>query len=460
ERYVAFISDAVAAGRGALMLYANDAEVFDHRPGRFAAEPKMAEGEWERIARVLRVLGERGVGTPALPRDVLALLDRPGAGQQLRLEAPDQPIPVKKQDKYNIVRWGASGRDDVGINTRCQRVYERLAADGVVDPAPWRRLCALWASDFRTHITDARWNAMLAELELAEAQAGVSVPRPAPVAPQNAELPAEVTRDGRLWRVRSGHLDVVLNARRGLAVETFADARLGGDTLFGTIEHGYFRTIDLGADWYTGDVVQEAPMRHKITDLEPMEPLFERTAEGIIRAYGRLTTELGDVEKLVEIDGAAGTVTIDTTLRWPELPPGSLRAAHLVLHPEAFDAGSLFYAAHNGGDDVDRHELAGAAAFDHGAAVSALVSCRQALGATGGVVVLGDGARAVTMAIDQRVCKPLAIIGYTPVGDSYFFRAALCIAEADDTRRGAIVRSEDDPQRIRVTLSGAACVSS
>jgi len=259
--------------------------------------------------------------------------------------------------------------------------------------------------------------------------------------------------------VRSGHLDVILNARRGLAIEAFADDRIGPETLFGTLEHGYFPTIELGADWYTGDVVQEAPLRHKVTDLEPMAPRFERTEDGVIRAFGRLSTDLGDVEKLVQIDGAAGTVTIDTTLHWPELPPGSLRAAHLVLHPEAFDPADLFYATHNGGRELERHELAGCAAFDHGAPVSALVSCRQGLGVTDGVLLLGDRRRVVRVEVDLAVCKPLAIVGYTPVGERPFFRAALSITEGDDTRRGAIVRSAGDPQRIRVTLSAAPCTS-
>jgi hypothetical protein len=463
ERYVAFIAEAVGEGRGALMLYANDAEVFDHRPGRFAAEPKLAQGEWERVALALRTLGEAAIGTPALPRDVLARLDRPGAGRELRLEAPDQPIPVKKQDKYNITRWAVSGRDDVGINTRCQRVFERLRDGAIDDPAPWRRLCELWASDFRTHIGDARWDAMHVLLAQAEADAGVTRPAPgrAPAGPGKsaAALPAEVTREGRLWHVRTGHLAVTLNARRGLAIEAFADERLGADTLFGTLEHGYFPTIELGADWYTGDVVQEAPLRHKVTDLEPMQPRFERTAGGVIRAFGRLATELGEVEKVVEIDGAAGTVTIDTTLHWPELPPGSLRAAHLVLDPAAFDAGSLFYATHNGGDELERHELAGCAAFDHAAPVSALVSCRQGLGVTEGVLLLGDRARVVRVEVDMAVCKPLGIVGYTPIGERPFFRAALSITEGDDTRRGSIPRSAEDPQRIRVTLSAAPCTS-
>src|SRR5689334_1159667 len=50
DEYVRFVEGSVSESGGALMLYANDAEVFDHRPGRFKAEPKAREGEWDRIA--------------------------------------------------------------------------------------------------------------------------------------------------------------------------------------------------------------------------------------------------------------------------------------------------------------------------------------------------------------------------------------------------------------------------
>jgi hypothetical protein len=453
DRYVEFVVDVVAEGPGALLLYANDAEVFDHRPGRFAAEPPPGTGEWDRIAEALEELVARGVGTPALPHEVLKLLDAPGAGRQLRLESPSQPVPVKKQNKYNISRWAVTGRDDIGINTRCRRLYEALTRGGNEEPQAWRTLCGLWASDFRTHITAERWGAMVEELETAETRYAVTRPPGGEEPARSHAIPDEVTRDGRLWRVRTGFLDVVLNARRGLAIESFADQRLGGDVLFGTLEHGYFPTIELGADWYTGDVVQETPLRQKITDLEPMEPCFGRDEHGVITASGSLQTELGAIEKTVRIDGRAGTVEIDTVLRWTELPPGSLRAAHLVLHPEAFDADTLYYATHNGGDELERHELAGTADFDLGEAVSHLVSCRQGLGLTGGVLLLGDAHRTVRMDVDLEVCTPLGLVGLTHVGDRFFFRAALSITEADDTRRGGIARTLDDPQRIRVVLA-------
>jgi hypothetical protein len=430
EPYVAFVREAIAGG-GALLLYANDAEVFDHRPGRFAAEPAAREGEWDRIAEALTALAE--VAAPALPRDVLAL----GTPNELRLEAPAHPIPVKKQDKYNSGRWAVTGRDDIGINTRCWRRYDALR--GSDDPAAWRDLCELWASDLRTHITEPRWHALLPRL---------AAPPPPPAPAPRDDAPPEVTQEGRLWRIRAGGLDVVLNARRGLAIDSFTDDRWD-DVLLGTLEHGFFPTIDLGADWYSGSTVQESPLRHKGTDLEPVEPAVARLDDGAIAAGGTVDTDFGAIEKVVTV--VERRVEIELTLRWPELPPGSLRAGYVTLHPDAFDTATLFYAAHNGGDVLERHELSGAA-FDHGAPVSALVSSAQGVGATEGVVLLGDARRTIRVEVDQAYGKPLALLRLVPSGDRYLFRLTFSLTESDDTRRGPIPRSADDPQRLRISL--------
>ena len=72
----------------------------------------------------------------------------PGGGNRLHLESPEQPVPVKKQGKYNITRWAVTGRDDLGINTACWRLYEALKADPKVCDDDWRELCFLWGSDF------------------------------------------------------------------------------------------------------------------------------------------------------------------------------------------------------------------------------------------------------------------------------------------------------------------------
>jgi hypothetical protein len=482
ERYVEFVRDAAGGDGGALMLYANDAEVFDHRPGRFAAEPQLGEDEWTRIANGLRALRESRVGAPALPSDLLELLDEPHSGHELKLEAADQPIPVKKQDKYNITRWAVTGRDDIGINTRCWRIYERLRAEGCAERDAWRELCELWASDFRTHITEARWVAYLERLEAMERRWSVEPPaaaapprgdlqtapgdelRPAPAGgpPPPRDLDPPPRRDldppcGALHReegfveLRAGELTLRLNTRRGLAIDALTDARVCERPLFGTLEHGYFSTIELGADFYSGHLVQEAPLRQKVADLERVQPSIGMDADGRLCALADIPTPLGSIEKAVRLDPARRSVELEWTLLFGELPLGSLRLGHVTLLPEAFDSRTLWYGAHNGGTALEIHAVKGPG-FDHGGAVSALVSSRQGLGATEGVVLIGDAEHMLRVEVDQGCARLLGLVSWTPAGERWLLRLSFSLTESDDTRRGAIPRDPACPQRARLRI--------
>lgn len=469
---------ATAQTGRALMLYANDVEIFDYRPGRFAAEPELSAGEWQRIADGLRALREQEVGVPALPSTLLDLLDLPGAGQELTLESAAQPIPVKKQDKYNISRWAVSGRDDLGINTRCWRLYAQLRGGDCAEPERWRELCELWASDFRTHITQARWGAYRERLAAVErdwlpspspcaagisagdAQAAIAfaaVERPQPVAAEAGAWEQSgdcaVGRDGDILELRCGELTVRLNLRRGMAVEAFGDARLAAGPLFGTLEHGYFPTIELGADFYSGHLVQESPLTHKITDLESVQPTVDRDAQGQLCALARIPTELGPIEKAVRLDATG--LELEWALRWPELPLGSLRLGHITLLPEAFRSDSLWMATHSGGTELERHRIGGPA-FDHGAAVSALVTCRQGLGLTEGAVLLGDAGCAIRIDVDQACARPLGLLTWIPAAERWFLRLSFALTESDDTRRGGIARDPSEPQRMRMRICAQA----
>src|SRR3979411_1411651 len=96
----------------------------------------------------------------------------------LRLETATHPVPVKKQRKYNLTRWAVTGRDDIGINAACQRIYAALLRNDASD-SDWQTLCGLWGSDFRPHIPEARWRAYCAELAAMESRLGTAPP-PAP----------------------------------------------------------------------------------------------------------------------------------------------------------------------------------------------------------------------------------------------------------------------------------------
>jgi hypothetical protein len=462
ERYVEYVREvARSAGcpgssGGMLMLYANDAEIFDHRPGRFATEPELdGEGEWLRIAEGLRALCAQGVGVPGLPSEALELLEVPGAGAELSLEAADQPIPVKKQAKYNVTRWGVTGRDDIGVNTRCWRLYELMRAAGCEDPDAWRELCELWASDFRTHITESRWNDLLACLEDAERRwAPPASARPAAAASVGEAPVGSLSGGHGRLELSAGPVRLSLNTRRGLAIASFSDARVGDVPLLGTLEHGYFPTIELGADFYSGHLVQESPLTHKLTDLERVQAIAGMDEHRRLRALARIATDRGPIEKAIRLDPQSGAVEIEWTLHWSALPNGVLRLGYVTLLPEAFAAGSLWYATHNGGRELEVNPITGPA-FDHGAAVSALVSCQQALGATEGVVLVGDAERAIRVEVDQACSRPLALVSWRPSAEHWLLRVCFTLTESDETRRGEIARAADAPQRMRMRISAA-----
>ena len=126
----------------------------------------MNANEWNRVAAAFSALSA-GDGMRLVKPSETRTLARDPKPAPLRLETAAHPVPVKKQRKYNLTRWAVTGRDNIAINAACQRIYAALAR-GAGDDADWKRLCHLWASDYRTHITDARWCAYCAELSAME----------------------------------------------------------------------------------------------------------------------------------------------------------------------------------------------------------------------------------------------------------------------------------------------------
>jgi hypothetical protein len=155
DDYLKFVSGQRGESERTLCLYASDAEIFGFRPGRYRTEEANQGGrEWQRMAEALAGVAALKDVKLVLPSETLKVQTAAG-NQRLRLETAAYPVPVKKQRKYNLTRWAVTGRDDIGVNAACQRIYAALKARGGSD-AEWRELCRLWASDFRTHITEGR----------------------------------------------------------------------------------------------------------------------------------------------------------------------------------------------------------------------------------------------------------------------------------------------------------------
>lgn len=428
-----------------LPLYSNDAEIFDFRPKRFHTEEAVQTGEWQIIANAWRRIAASPSVNFVKPSQALALIDTRNANQLLDLQTADYPIPVKKHKKYNVTRWAVSGRDDIGINASCYRILRGLVERRVSDLNAWRELCYLWSSDFRTHITDSRWQRFKARLAVAEE--ACAIPRDALPVPHSA--PAAKTE--QKWiEVETPSLLAVLNRRRGLAIQ---ELKVRGDErppLVASLLHGHFDAIDLQFDWYSGNTVFEAPGVSKVSDLEWVQPTIygdANSADAIVEA--QIATPLGPIFKRLRFIANAPRVEYDIVLSWREWGRGSLRLGNFLLNPSAFDRSKLAFATHNGGERMEVFPLR-STPVDHGKPVSFLVSASTGLGMTEGIIDIGDGARGFRVEVDREMAPLIGLMHYQQSGDSFFARLSLSALELDDTRKPEPVSG---PRRFRFALN-------
>ena len=441
DTYLDYVRGRATANTRSLCLYASDAEIFDFRPGRYKTEETLSDSsEWARMEEAFAGL-TREFALVA-PSDVLALETHEHAGQILRLETAACPVPVKKQRKYNLARWAVTGRDNLGINTACERIYRGIVAKGA-DITAWKELCYLWSSDFRTHITDKRWATLRDRLQDAEKR------WPAP--------PTQTTLRRKGEAIQARHIDIStpfvsarLDRRRGLAVEKLQFANHAQATL-GGLPHGHFDDITLQADWYTGDCVFEAPGEHKVTDLEWAETRKWTDANGDVVVFGRIQTAKGPIEKTLRFMHDAPRVEFDVVFQWQDWGKGSLRFGHITLLPDAFDTDRLSLTTTNGGRATETFALCDQS-VDHGAPVSFLVSSAHGLGMTEGWAELGDDRIRVRVEVDRTAGAPLGLLTHRAAGGSVFCQLMLSALELDDTRKPSSYRP--GAHNFRFSVSG------
>jgi len=417
-------------------LYGSDTEVFDFRPGRYAHEGRPDPGgEWQRIAEAVRaVAAEPDMALVPLSE---FLTESPSSVCRLplRLECAEQPVVVKKQQKYNLNRWAVTGRGDLEANTACHRLARDLIRRGVTEDDAWRRLLQLWSSDYRTHITAPRWDEFRVELDAtlsALEEVPVAMPATIPAGP----LPGPGDRSIHL---ATPHLECDLDLTRGLTVKSL-EFRSSGDAfaagpVLGTLPHGYFDDIAFGADFYTGHAVVQRPGRSKRTDLQDARPTLRcgRTTAGDQVVAALLLDDELKVAKQVIALADAPCLEFRGTAELPARRAGEIHPLHLTVVPGLFDLESLGFAVSNGGRRREVFHFAGDDVH-HGAPYSTLVTATGGLGATDGVVVLGDAHRRLVVTHDPGLSALVPTVRFAPVrGGGYFLRLRYSAQEVDET---------------------------
>jgi hypothetical protein len=442
DDYVSFVAGQKGKGLRLLCLYASDAEIFGFRPGRYRTEEtNQGRVEWDRLeAAFAAVAALDGVRMVSPSAALHAPADH--AGEILRIESAAYPVPVKKQRKYNLTRWAVTGRDDIAINAACQRIYVALKNCDAPDDA-WRELLRLWASDFRTHITESRWRDYCRDLEAMERRSATVVDRPLPDAGGEA-----IT--GRFIEIVTPMIRARLDRRRGLAIQRAAFAP-DFTPLIGGIPHGHFDDIALQADWYTGDCVFEAPGEPKVTDLDWADTSLEVAPDGAVTAHGSIRTPLGPIRKVMHFSAREPRIDFALEFDWESWGRGALRLGHVTLLPEAFDGDTLTLATNNGGYEPEHFHLAGKT-VEHGAPVSFLVSASCALGMTEGWTDLYDHRHGIRVEVDRAQAPLIGLLVHRVTRGQLFCQLMLSALELDDTRKPAPYRP--GPRRVRFSIVG------
>jgi hypothetical protein len=445
SEYMEYVKLRADQDHAVLPIYCNDAEIFDYRPGRFATESRFhSEGEWERLKRVCRRLKEDLDINWLSPSQVFEIQAATSKPNICRLTSVSQPIPVKKQAKYNINRWAVTGRDDLWLNTSCHQIHQELIRGGDTSRESWKVLCELWASDLRTHITADRWDQSVKRI--AETRHGLGMDNRASEVKHSdpsrqdlseISLPKSVQIDqdeeGMLWTIKMPSLHLVLNTRRGLAIKSLAFKSHGFEPIVGTLPQGYFGTIDLGADFFSGGVLIEVPgERSRETDLEWVLPSIKHVGQELLINV-RVPLAKGFLEKIIGIDLSEERIWLRYEFQQLERPLGIVRVGLFTLLSESL-LFPLTLSCVNGGPAPELFQLN--SEVNHGAAAATMVSSTTAFGATDGQFLITDGEnRKLRFKWKPEECAAVPMLKHQRSQDRYLTRLSFSLSELDDTAR-------------------------
>ena len=441
-------------------LYTNDAEVFSYRPGADAT----AKDEYKNLEQLLKRIAADGRAELATPSKILASSREHRRDNIIKLESVETPVVCKKQDKYNPLRWAAAGRDSVHINTECQRVFENIRAlieQGALEKDTLERfkevLCELWGSDFRTNTIDEKFawfqnrlGWLKIETERLLGNHTERMPLLSWVYGGNYSSPgaggalseepsvskgkgAKIEEQNKVLRIDTGTVIAEFMETKGHALKSLSFPQVCPAPLIGTLPHGHYEDISLGADFFSGHLIHSSREGKKATDLNASTASVDESLEKVSLEI-KTPLEIGTLWKKYEISKTGPEVKVTYRLKVNGLVASSLRAGIFTFMPSAFDRDTLWFETVNGGAGAERfylkgHELA------HDEPVSQSVSASSCLGATDGWVRIGDSSKSIEIQTDRSKLCAVPMLKYLelPAEDSFFLRVYHSLGEFDDT---------------------------
>lgn len=402
----------------AVPIYSSDLEIFNFRPGRFETEQLIKNDEWEIVANIVEKLKQ--FCKFELPSKVLEMnLDK---NKKVSLTTSLNPIIVKKQEKYSLSRWAACGRGANYINTLCYKYFKKIK--NIDDLSQWKLLLKYWGSDYRTHITETKWEKAINDLENL-------------VASKNNDIQIlkksnqNFYEKGNLVIFKKNNLKIIFDRRKGLTLDTIFINNKKFPIC--TIKHGELDLIKHGADFFTGTTIIESSETKKISDLVEAEEInYYKIDENIFKIESSLQMKNGIKElKSWIIDEKNNSITFDLTLDCPLFIRGSIRAGILTLD-KTFASKNGSIKIKNGNKYYEKMNLKNNEINQH-IPKSLTQSSQSGLGCTNGIMKFKNDDSSFQIKIDREISYPFIILQNNKDKFGYLTRVYFSLQELDDT---------------------------
>ena len=389
-----------------------------------------ANDEWNRIYEILNLCKDK------LKLNFILINKIKNYTKHKPLEITDStsPIIVKKQPKYNVSRWAITGRSDQIINTYCFKFLKdkKNLIKKFGNKNFYECLLNLWASDFRTHITEKRWKNYLKNLN--KINRNIIHKENHYIKKNewnniNKNKIIKFNNEKNLLKINTNKIKIILNVRRGLAVQALSFKSHNFKKIIGTLNREKIKSIYEGPDYYTGNTTHENFSNYKkSTDLNNIIPKYLET-NNYIKIFCRQTLPFGNLEKIISIAKNKEELTYQTNYKVNKKNKGSIKINNITFLN--INDKKIYYHCTNGGKKIRKYLLK--EYFDHTFQPSKFISMNNGLGCTDSKIKFNIEGKNILFSWDNSENYVMPSLLFKKVNNQKILRLFFSNLELDET---------------------------
>jgi hypothetical protein len=229
--------------------------------------------------------------------------------------------------------------------------------------------------------------------------------------------------------VNTSKIKMVLNLRRGLAIDTLSFKSHNFIPIIGTVHRYKTNSIYEGADFYSGNITHEIISKMlKITDLNQVSPKIYED-KSIIKIYSTQDLKYSKITKIIELEKNSEKVIINTHYTSNEKNIGSMKINNITFLN--INKKRIIYSCNNGGKGNKKYELK--KYFDQSLPPNKFVSISNGLGCTDSKLNFLIGKNNVNFEWDNAENYVLPSLQYKKINGQKILRIFYCNQEYDET---------------------------